>query len=204
MAVAGVVRAEEGGVAVGEAQMEEEARVEVRAVEARAAVRVVTGSEGGRGRQCHLPGWGCPALGPAADPSCRRGCRRGYRHFRSRARRSPRYRPRSRRLPCWPRRRRTSRGEACCRCVARGGVYASLSRVGLVSPLPGPADNPPSTNGAKGLLPLSLSGPRAKTKLTRKLISARTTSPYDSSEDNTPLSPALTTSKQTHNSNQFD
>ena len=111
VAVAGVVRAEEGGAAVGEAQIEEEARVEVRAVEARAAVRVVTASEGGRGRQCHLPGWGCPALGPAADPSCRRGCRRGYRHFRSRARRSPRYRPRSRPLPCWPRRRRT------CRCV---------------------------------------------------------------------------------------
>ena len=78
------------------------------------------------------------------------------------------------------------------------------ARVGLVSPLPGPADNPPSTNGAKGLLPLSLSGPRAKTKLTRKLISARTTSPYDSSEDSTLRSPALTTSKQTHNSNQFD
>ena len=125
VAVAGVVRAEEGGAALGEAQIEEEARVEVRAVEARAAVRVVTASEGGRGRQCHLPGWGCPALDPAADPSCRRGCRRGYRPFRSRARRSPRYRPRSRRLPCWPRRRRTSIG-CRCRCVARACVFRCL------------------------------------------------------------------------------
>ena len=72
--------------------------------------------------------------------------------------------------------------------VARGGVYASLSPPWLAWFHPYQGQLTPSTNGAKGLLPLSLSGPRAKTKLTRKLISARTTSPYDSSEDNTPLS----------------
>ena len=43
--VAGLVRAEEGGAAVGEAEMEEEARVKV--VEARAAMRWVTGERSG-------------------------------------------------------------------------------------------------------------------------------------------------------------
>ena len=78
----------------------------------------------GRAQRCHLPRWGCPALGPAADPSCHRGCRRGHRHLRSRVRRSPRCRPMTHRLTCYQ--GRTSRPPAAklpyCTRVKVGGA----------------------------------------------------------------------------------